>query len=440
MSTIFEVTDALMDDLCEPLKLFGKTIVDPESLSVRTTTVVALSKMSHFINSSQTEEIKLFSDLIPSMIEVLGQCIACQDESAALKCFDAMEDLLKLTISSLAPHFANFIEYFRLMTGNTAVGPRMRIHAISVLSWAVLQKATKIEHLKLLEPLIHTLLEIGTEPGLEDDDDDSPAKSAFSLIHTIGIHMSPITVFTAARSDILALISSTEARFRKAGLMALSVLAEGCAEEMRPAMDEMLFVITSGLEDQDVIVRRAACVALCSFAEEFEDEVSQKHASFIPRLIDLLNEMRPIVIKKACNALNAIVLQLKDNLLPYLPSLMKRLVYLSDCIGGSCLIAIIAVIATTARVSREKFRPYCEATVTRLRLFMSLGLSSDDIKVRSAATEAMGSVIEAVGKDMFRVRNVTFMTNASIFLSVTKISYNYSPIFTIAWYSQWMES
>ncbi|GJJ76968.1 importin-4 [Entomortierella parvispora] len=402
MSTIFEVTDALMDDLCEPLRLFAKTIADPESLSVRTTTVVALNRMSHFINSSQTQEIKLFSDLIPSMIEVLGQCIACHDESAALKCFDAMEDLLKLIISPLAPHLKDFVEYFRLVTGNTDVEPKMRIHAISVLSWAVLQKSTKIEQLELLEPLIHTLLEVGTEPELEDDDDDSPSKSAFSLIHTIGIHMSPIAVFTAARSDILALVSSSETRFRKAGLMALSVLAEGCAEEMRPAIDEMLFVIISGLDDQDATVRRAACVALCSFAEEFEEEVSQKHVRFVPRLIDMLNEMRPNVIKKACNALNAIVSQLKDDLLPYLPSLMKRLIDLLDSDGSSCLTAVIAVMATTARVSLGKFQPYCEAVVTRLRNLMSLAFSAEDIKVRSAATEAMGTVSRAVGKDLFR--------------------------------------
>ena len=53
---------------------------------------------------------------------------------------------------------------------------------------------------------------------------------------------------------------------RKAAMVVLYMLVEGCSETLRPLLPEILPVMYKGLEDPEMLVREHACLALAEFS------------------------------------------------------------------------------------------------------------------------------------------------------------------------------
>ncbi|KAK3844617.1 MAG: armadillo-type protein [Linnemannia gamsii] len=399
---IFEVTDAFAENLRQLLELFSRTIVDPESQVVRTTTVQALGKIADFIEDDQKEEIAMFSELVPLMVNVLQQTLTDGDEESAVKCFDVFDQLLLLEIPVISKHVQSLIQFFLSIGSNTAYEPIVRVQGLSFLMWAVVYKKTKIQRLKLVAPMIQTLMPIAAEEEPEDLDEDSPARLAFKVINTLATNLPPQQVFPIAAEGILAYMQNPEPLFRKAAMVTLAVLVEGSVDFIRPKFNELLTLVCTGLRDPDATVRRAACMALSSLAEEFDEEVAENHATLLPLVFNLMNEPTPEITKQACNALDAILEGLGDNILQYLPELMQKLLHMLDNSQGETRAIVVAAIGSAAHASGEEFTPYFVEVTKRLQHLMSLRSNDDEIMLRSVSTDALGAIAVAVGKDAFR--------------------------------------
>ncbi|KAF9336466.1 hypothetical protein BG006_008593 [Podila minutissima] len=398
---IFEVTDAFADNLRQLLELFSRTIVDPESQVVRTTTVQALGKMADFIEEDQKDEIAMFSELVPHMVNVLQQCLSESDEESAAKCFDVFDTLLLLEIPILSKHVQNLIQFFLNIGGNTSYEPSMRVQGLSFLMWAIVYKKTKIQRLKLVTPMIQALMPIAAEEEPEDSDEDSPARLAFKVINTLATNLPPQQVFPVALEGILAYMQNPDALYRKAAMVTLAVLVEGSVDFIRPKFNDLLLVVCAGLQDPEANVRRAACMALGSFAEEFDQEVAENHATLLPLVFNLMNEPTPEITKQACNALDAILEGLGDNILQYLPVLMEKLMHMLDHAQGETRAVVVAAIGSAAHASGSEFTPYFAEVMKRLQHFMSVHASEEDLMLRAVSTDALGAIAEAVGKAAF---------------------------------------
>ncbi|KAF9306468.1 hypothetical protein BGZ91_008568, partial [Linnemannia elongata] len=306
---------------------------DPESQIVRITTVQALGKMADFIEEDQKDEIAMFSELVPHMVNVLQQCLNDSDEESAAKCFDVFDTLLLLEIPILSKHVQNLIQFFLSIGANKTFEPVMRVQALSFIMWAIVYKKTKIQRLKLVGPMIQQLMPIAAEEEPEDSDEDSPARLAFKVINTLATNLPPQQVFPVALEGILAYMANADPLFRKAAMVTLAVLVEGSVDFIRPKFNELLLIVCAGLQDPEANVRRAACMALSSFAEEF-DEVAENHATLLPLVFNLMNEPTPEITKQACNALDAILEGLGENILQYLAELMQKLLIMLDNAQG----------------------------------------------------------------------------------------------------------
>ncbi|KAG0067192.1 hypothetical protein BGZ89_006368 [Linnemannia elongata] len=398
---IFEVTDAFADNLRQLLELFNRTIQDPESQIVRITTVQALGKMADFIEEDQKDEIAMFSELVPHMVNVLQQCLNDSDEESAAKCFDVFDTLLLLEIPILSKHVQNLIQFFLSIGANKTFEPVMRVQALSFIMWAIVYKKTKIQRLKLVGPMIQQLMPIAAEEEPEDSDEDSPARLAFKVINTLATNLPPQQVFPVALEGILAYMANADPLFRKAAMVTLAVLVEGSVDFIRPKFNELLLIVCAGLQDPEANVRRAACMALSSFAEEF-DEVAENHATLLPLVFNLMNEPTPEITKQACNALDAILEGLGDNILQYLPELMQKLIHMLENAQGETRAIVVAAIGSAAHASGPEFTPYFVEVTKRLQHLMSLRSNDDEIMLRSVSTDALGAIAVAVGKDAFR--------------------------------------
>ncbi|KAF9432577.1 hypothetical protein BGZ76_010601 [Entomortierella beljakovae] len=400
--TIFEVTDAFADNLRQLLELFSRTIIDPESLIVRITTVQALGKMADFIEDDQKDEITALADLVPHMVHVLKQCLDNNDEESSAKCFDVFDTLLLLEIPVLSKHVQSLVEFFLSVGSNKAYEPALRVQGLSFLMWAIVYKKTKIQRLKLVGPMIQGLMPIGAEEEPDDIDEDSPARLAFKVINTLGTNLPPQQVFPIASEGILAYMQNPNPLYRKAAMVTMAVLIEGSVDFIRPRFNDLLLIVCTGLQDPEAIVRRAACMALSSLAEEFDQDIAENHATLLPLVFNLMNEPSPEITRQACNALDAILEGLGENILQYLPELMQKLLHMLDHSQGETRAIVVAAIGSAAHASGEKFTPYFTEVTRRLQHLMTLRSNEDDLMLRAVSTDALGAIAEAVGKETFR--------------------------------------
>lgn len=102
---LFEViAHHLSEHLNELFKMFLITLNDPDSLRVRVTTLLyfhsfdfrALGKIADFIEPTDQAQIREFKNAVPSMVDVLKQCLDAGDVEGATKAFEVFDNLLML--------------------------------------------------------------------------------------------------------------------------------------------------------------------------------------------------------------------------------------------------------------------------------------------------------------------------------------------------------
>ena len=138
-----------------------------------------------------------------------------------------------------------------------------------------------MQNLALARPIIEGLLPIGTEEDPEDIDEDSPSRLAFRTLDALSQALPPNQVFPTLMNQLQVYMAGS-APMRKSALMAFGVSVEGCSEFIRPHVDQLWPVIEGGLQDSELIVRKAACIALGCLCEWLSEECATRHASIVP--------------------------------------------------------------------------------------------------------------------------------------------------------------
>ena len=108
----------------------------------------------------------------------------------------------------------------------------------------------------------------------DDDDEEEDGDGEISLhgraaqaLHSFGIHipskhsMPPILALADAHRG------SSSPYERRAVLVLLSVVAEGCQEAMAQKLESLLPLVFAGCADSEQVVREAACITIGQFAQ-----------------------------------------------------------------------------------------------------------------------------------------------------------------------------
>ena len=106
---------------------------------------------------------------------------------------------------------------------------------------------------------------------------------AVRAVDSLATSLPPAQVFPTL-SQIVHLYFNNKAdpNQRRAALLALGVVVEGCSEFMRPHMDELWPFVLSGFKDDDPSVRKAACTCLGCITEWLEESCIEKHEILVP--------------------------------------------------------------------------------------------------------------------------------------------------------------
>ncbi|KAI8150043.1 armadillo-type protein [Fennellomyces sp. T-0311] len=412
--TLFEViAEFLMNQTASLFELFHKTISDPESQEVRATTVLALGKLAEFIDPEDKGNINAFKQMIPAMVNVLQESLKENDDKNARDIFEVIESLFMLDTPFLSDHLADLIRFLLTVASSRELDDSLRELALNSLMWGSIYKQSKIKSLKLVAPIIESVIPIGTEEDPEDIDDDSPSRAAFKVLNALASNMPPQQIVPIIMPIVINYMQNSSPGHRKAAMMSVAVIIEGCAEFISTKLAEVLPIVCAGLQDPEIIVRRAACMALSCLAEELPVEMAEHHRSIMPLVFNLLNDTNPEITKHACNALDPMLDGLEGEVLQYLPMLMEKLVWLLD--NGThtdTKATALGAIGSAAHSAGEGFQPYFGEVMPRIRRFMTATNGTDESLLRGVATDTAGAIAEAVGADMFRPHTQDFMNLA----------------------------
>ncbi|KAK4049598.1 hypothetical protein OIV83_004096 [Microbotryomycetes sp. JL201] len=411
LQTIFMLLDTLVVTPSKPggslrnhvtqlLDLFNRTLADADSLNVRVWTVRSLGKLSEFIEQGETAEISAFQSLVPGIIGVLSQTLEANDEAAAKSGFEVLESLTLAETPLLNPHLPSLVQFLLSASANVNYDNDLRITVLNALLWIVKFKKGKIQSLNLAGPIVVGLLPIGAEPEPQDADDDVPARSAFRVIDALATSLPPAQVFPPLFEQVRQLAASPDAHMRKAAITAFGVVVEGCSLFIQPHLDSLWPLVEGALNDPEVVVRKAACNALGCLCEMLEEECAKQHAILLPIISRLMGDAE--TQRSACTALDCLLEVLGKDIEPYIPSLMQALVALLDTAPLSLKGTVVGAIGSAAHASKTAFAPYFEASMQRIVPFLSLTEEGEELQLRGVAQDTVGTLAEAVGKEMFR--------------------------------------
>lgn len=360
----------------------------------------ALGKVAEYIEIEDKADIATFQSLIPGMVGVLHQVMEAGNEEGARNGFDVFETLLILETPLISKSIADLVTFFLSAGENTNYDDEVRVLALNALLWTIRYKAKKVQSLNLGEAILGRLLPIGREEDPEDADEDSPSRLAFRVLDVLSQTLPPSQIFPPLSRHIQADMASPDPAARKAALMALGVTVEGCSEFIRPHVNQLWPIVEAGLQDQEPIVKKAACIALGCLCEWLPEECASRHESIVPVLFNHISD--PLAQKPACAALDSYLEILGDSITNYLPLLMERLLVLLETAPLPVRATVTGAIGSAAHASQSGFIPYFEASISRMQVFLTLKTDGEETDLRGIATDTLGTIAEAVGKEVFR--------------------------------------
>ena len=411
--------DFFVENFHNLFALFSSTIRDPESSDVRLNTMLTLGRVAMLIDTEEdSESLEAFQSLIPLMVAVLQHLIDEENEGAAMQAFETFQTLLGCDSALLQKHFGDLVGFMIDMASRKEVDDEFRSQALAFLMQCVRYRKLKIQGLRIGEKLTLKSLQIVTELGdLQSDDDDiTPARSALGLLDILASGLPPSQVVVPLLKALGQYVTNSDPDYRRAGILALGMCVEGAPDFIETQLKEILPMVLHLLEDPNIRVRSAALNCVARLSDDLAEEVAKDHAKLIPAMVknfDLAvqstnaqgNEKEQVleIIRGSCNAIDSLIegLEKKDAAV-YVPELVPRFSQLIDSDDIKIQSGAIAAIGSIASAGEDAFMPYFEGIMQKLGQFITIKDSQDELDLRGVATDALGKIASAVGAEPFK--------------------------------------
>uniref|UniRef100_A0A6Q2XTD4 Importin N-terminal domain-containing protein n=1 Tax=Esox lucius TaxID=8010 RepID=A0A6Q2XTD4_ESOLU len=349
--------------------------------------ILTLTAMTSYTGS---EEMSLMRPLVPKLITALKHLIqADQVGGQASESMEVLDELLESEVSIIVPHIPDIVHFCLEVSADTTLSDSLRVKALSCIASLIRLKSKAVLKQKLLNPILQTVfpvLSAEPPPGEQDPEDEengnedhadseSPKHFAAQVIDTMALHMPPEKLFQQLMPLTEACLASENPYKRKAGLMCLAVLAEGCADHIRTKMlSSMLQTVCHSLSDGNQVVRSASLFALGQFSEHLQPEVSKYCAELMPLLLgymSALNQAKIGHVTKAFYALENFMENLGSEIEPYLPNLMETMLSaLNNADNLKLKELAVSAIGAIANAAKEKLVPYFPPVIESLKGFL----------------------------------------------------------------------
>ncbi|KAM9329952.1 importin-4 [Gastrophryne carolinensis] len=400
------------------IKLFNQTLCDLQNGPLLFYTVQSLTSIVPELIGNETNQLR---SLIPKLVTAIKHLIQI-NEVHACEAMEVFDELMESEVSVIVHYLAEVIQFCIEIAVNKTLSDDLRVKALYCIRFLIKLKSKSILKQKLLPQILSAVFPImcaepppgQLDPEDQEDEDELledqaevqlPKHYAVQVIDILALHLPPEKLFPQLTPLMEPCLLSSNPYERKAGLMCLAVLCEGCADHIRNKhLQSMLQLVCQAISHESHVVRNAALYALGQFSEHLQPDISGYADSVLPLLLEYLSRLDPshtAHLTKAYYALENFVENLGSRIEPYLPTLMERI--LGSMSGSSCTRIkelAISALGAIANGAEELLRPYFTPVMEVLKIHL-MQTGEEGRPVQLQCLETLAVLVYTLGKESF---------------------------------------
>eukprot|EP01087_Luapelamoeba_hula_P021903 TRINITY_DN773_c0_g1_i1.p1 TRINITY_DN773_c0_g1~~TRINITY_DN773_c0_g1_i1.p1 ORF type:complete len:1105 (+),score=203.93 TRINITY_DN773_c0_g1_i1:1361-4675(+) len=393
-------------------EILTKGLTDTQSLKVR---LSALSATVSFIQLLDTPEEKLqFKDFTLLMFETVSAALNAQKQEEALEALQILVELADIEPTFMRPHIATVVNAMLTIANTAQLSPPIRQLGLEFLITLAEQRAGMVRKIpgfvqNLVPVILNFMIDLDEEWSLEEDDDEEDSENSNHVVgdeclDRLALALGGKTIAPILFQLVPSMLSHQDWKHRHTGLMAISLVGEGCERFLTPHLKDVLGMIVPHFSDQHPRVRWAACNTIGQMSSDFGPRIqSEFHSVILPCLVTVMDDKsHPRVQSHAASAIiNFCEHCTQEILAPFLEGLLSKLGGLLQ--GGKRIVQeqAITAIAAMADVAKEGFLPYYDSFMPFLKTILANATSTEYRMLRGKAMECISLIAVAVGKDKF---------------------------------------
>jgi importin-4 len=397
--------------------LYANALQDPQSLKVRIAAMRAACALIEFLEEG---DLRAFQPLVPLMVRVLQQCVVNGAETEAIELLDVLSEVVNHPFPLLDQSLVDLVELLLQVLAHPTLEGSTRASAAYAIGEFIKRKPKAVGKKNLVPKLFTTMLDIIAQDdramcGLisnilerdqddhdAEDDDESPGHLAQQTLDTLALCVPAKYINSVVFAVCSEYMKSPEAPRRKAGVLALGIISEGCHEIMCQNMKELLPPVFAAAQDNDQRVRGASCFAIGQFAEFLQPTVADYYAEMLPLAIALLEDNTKEIKAAALYVVEEITQSMESHeTLPYLETLVTKLVTVLRSSSPQLQKMCLDALGSIAVGAKDAFLPYLAPIAELIQPFSNI-TDPKFFFLRGAAMECLGYLAVAVGKEAFR--------------------------------------
>jgi len=389
------------DSACEFLKphhqnlldLFAKSLEDTSSREIRRNALKALG--NHATNSEEESSLHYIVQLIPKILQVVEEALSLNDEELVVFSFEVFDSLIESGIS-MTPHLEPIVRMaIEKIGANKALALGTRECAMDFLE-TLAERSPKVMTSESLSYLMQHIFSIACET---EEEESSPVDMALRLLDQISLSLPNKAVYPLAMNYINQMKSDPNTLVRKAGLLAIGVIAEGCADYMKQELGAVVEGLLQALEDPQEVIKESASLSLGYCAEHLKPEIYEHHEKVVPKLIQVTQQGSGKVMERVLYALDTFCESFDEDIENHLESLVGTLVevVVKDFETKVKQVALSA-LASVITSADKKIMPYFQKIVEVLGNILN---SLADMTVKASSLQSLGTLASSSTLEQF---------------------------------------
>ena len=400
---ICQLSEHITDHLLPHTHTIAEMICSGFADSDSTVAVASLGALTAYMDAiSDDPSVMVLQSTLSPMLEVMHKCIESGDEEVVAEGLDVIQECALMDSPILNDHIEHVVPFAVEVMKTIDYEVATRNAAGQAVLNIVENRPKLLAKKGMVEPVLGALVEMlastdssgtGTlfsmaemQPQEEDDDDDDDytpemetQEIAQMCLDKMAFSITSRTFIGPALRICADCMSSNDGKTRKAGCGMLGIIVEGCSDALKPLLSEILPRLCEATTDPEYFVRECACFALGQFSEHCQPDILHHHQQILPVVFNSLQDARPTVQSTSCYVLENFCENLEPStLVPFLPSLMERLVALLSSPQRSTQEMALAAISAAAVASEIHFLDFTQVHLTLLLVYCAI---YDDINL-----------------------------------------------------------
>ena len=376
---------------------------------VRVEALHALDALVEMVDPSSDEQVMAFSSAVPPLVQLVSSYLAAQqhehDSEVVSTVFELFDSLTAHPAPVLDPHLHLIVPMMLTVLRTETFELNIRDQAAVFLQTVVKEKPKKVTKQQHVLPLLQVIVPLLCDDSDHSDEEISVQHMGADLLDTVLLNIPRKHTFDWTMQTISTLFASPQPGDVKGGLILLSVAAESYCDQLAPHIDALVRSVVGLTSHSSRYVRTAAWIAINQLSVHSGHLIAEYKQLILPALLRALAATGEShqVTEKACFALETLTDMLeRDDIAPYLHELMEHMLALLNTPGvdedtvRSCLMTI----KTLADIVKQAFVPYFPPLVPILSSLLTAS-TDEHLQLRCRATECVGYLAEAVGKEVF---------------------------------------